>query len=73
MLLTNHSLSNCDFCLSSSLPCILSPYTLFFLNIRNMAVEVEKTGAEVDFLDTECFNSIVLSHGPLFAFAASYM
>jgi hypothetical protein len=38
-----------------------------------MVVEVEKTGAEVGFLDPECFNFIVLKHCPSFDFDASYM
>jgi hypothetical protein len=59
MLLTNHSLSKCAFCLTSSLPCILPPYTLFFLTDRNMAVY--KTGAAVGFLDLECFNLTMYS------------
>jgi hypothetical protein len=38
-----------------------------------MAIDVEKTDAEVGFLDPECFNLTVLSHGPFFSFATSYM
>jgi Ulp1 family protease len=37
-----------------------------------MAVEVEKTSAEVGFLRSECFNLTMLSHGPSFGFVASY-
>jgi hypothetical protein len=74
LLLTNQSLSKCAFCLTSSLPCILPPYNLFFLTNRNMAVEVEKTRAAVGFLDHECLCSTTLNNmNNTLAFFMSYM
>jgi hypothetical protein len=39
---------------SSLLPCILPPYTLFFLTNMNMTVEVDNKGPAVCYLDPEC-------------------
>jgi hypothetical protein len=39
----------------------LPPYTLFFPTNGNMAVEVEKMGAAVRFLDPECLCSTTLN------------
>jgi hypothetical protein len=68
------TLSKCAFCLTSSLPCILHPYTLFFLTNMNMAVEVEKTRDVVGFPDPEWLCSTTLnSTKNTLAFSVSYM
>ena len=48
------------FCLSSSF--ILPPYTLFFLNIRSMAVEAVEMEHAVAFLDCEVLSNSLREH-----------
>ena len=64
-------LSKCDFCFSSSLPCILPAYTLFFLNLRSLVVEARTKQAPVGFLDPESLNSTMITHSR--SFCVDYM
>jgi hypothetical protein len=59
--LITSSIEMCFCHTSALLPCILPPYTLFFLTNGNMTVEVENTGTAVGFLDPECLCSTTLN------------
>jgi hypothetical protein len=78
--LITSSIEMCFF-LTSSLPCIFPPYTLFFLTNRNIIVKVEKMGLHLASLILNVFArqrwtariTLLLSLCPICAMSSNYM